>query len=151
MRGGDHDAVTYAPTAANLARVASGALRLRQRPGPWNALGAVKLLFPNRYNVYLHGTPVPSLFARVRRDFSHGCIRVEEPAALAAWVLAGQQGWDSAAVAAAMTSGPPSARVRLERPPAVHVLYATAAVGDDGVVRFYPDVYGLDAPAAPPR
>ena len=144
VRGGDHDAVRHPPTAANLARVASGALRLRQRPGPWNALGAVKLLFPNRFNVYLHGTPAPELFARSRRDFSHGCVRVEDPAALAAWVLGDEAGWDRDAVVAAMTRGPESRRVQVARPVTVHVLYATAAVGEDGVVRFYPDIYGHD-------
>ena len=145
VRGGDHDAVVHPPTPSNLARVATGALRLRQRPGPWNALGAVKFLFPNRYNVYLHGTPAQELFARTRRDFSHGCVRVEDPTALAEWVLAAEPGWDRAAIAAAMSSGPPSRRVRLARPLPVHVLYATAVVGDDGLVRFYPDIYGHDA------
>ena len=151
VRGGDHDAVVHAPTAANLARVATGALRLRQRPGPWNALGAVKFVFPNRYNVYLHGTPAQALFARARRDFSHGCVRVADPTTLAEWVLAGEQGWDRAAVEAAMTSGPPSRRVRLARPLSVHVLYATAVVGDDGLARFYPDIYGHDAVHAEAR
>ena len=80
-----------------------------------------------------------------RRDFSHGCIRVEDPTALAEWVLEGEPGWDRAAVVAAMTSGPASRRVRLDRPIPVHVLYATAVVGDDGLVRFYPDIYGHDA------
>lgn len=148
VRGGDHDAVIMPPTPANLDRVATGALRLRQRPGPLNALGPVKFLFPNRYNVYLHGTPAQSLFAPARRDFSHGCIRVEDPASLAIWVLEGQAGWDSASVTAAMTTGAQSRRVRLERAVQVHVLYATAVVGDDGLVRFYPDIYGHDAATA---
>ncbi|MHB1223946.1 MAG: L,D-transpeptidase family protein [Gemmatimonadaceae bacterium] len=64
VRGGDHDATIYRPSGANLARVAAGDLRLRQRPGPWNARGAVKVVFPNRYNVYLHGTPAQELFGR---------------------------------------------------------------------------------------
>ena len=71
----------------------AGALRVRQRPGPHNALGLVKFIFPNDDNVYLHGTPAQPLFARSRRDFSHGCVRVEDPAALAQWVLADQPGW----------------------------------------------------------
>ena len=152
VRGGDHGATVFAPTAGNLARVASGTLRLRQRPGPWNALGGVKLVFPNRYNVYLHGTPAPELFANIRRDFSHGCVRVEDPTALAEWVLELETGWDSAAIAAAMASGPLSRRVRLSRPIPVHVMYATAVVGDDGLVRFYPDIYHHDpVPAAAPE
>lgn len=144
VRGGEQDAVIYAPTAANLSRVAAGSLRLRQRPGPWNSLGLVKFVFPNRYDVYLHGTPAQELFALARRDFSHGCIRVEDPAALATWVLEGQGDWDSTAVAAAMTTGAKSRHVQLARPVPVHVLYATAVVGDDGLVRFYPDIYGRD-------
>ncbi|HEY0969367.1 MAG TPA: hypothetical protein VGE02_00150 [Gemmatimonadales bacterium] len=75
---------------------------------------------------------------------SHGCIRIENPAALAEWVLEGQAGWDGSAVAAAMTTGGKSRRVALERPVPVHVLYATAVVGDDGLVRVYPDIYGHD-------
>jgi murein L,D-transpeptidase YcbB/YkuD len=142
--GGDHDARVHAPTAANLARVAAGTLRLRQRPGAGNALGGVKIVFPNRYNVYLHDTPSTQLFARSRRDFSHGCIRVEQPAALATWVLAGQAPWDRAAVDAAMAGGPDARRVRVVAPIAVWVLYATAVVDEDGRPRFYPDVYGHD-------
>ena len=148
VRGGDHDAVVYAPTAANFARVASGYLRLRQRPGPKNALGAVKFVFPNPYNVYLHGTPAQELFARTRRDFSHGCIRVEDPTALAEWVLAGQEGWDRVAIADAMTSEERSQRVSIARPLPVYVLYATAVAGENAPLRFYPDLYGHDAALA---
>src|SRR5215472_11134367 len=76
-----------------LARLQAGALSVRQKPGPANALGLVKLIFPNEHNVYLHSTPAPELFSRTRRDFSHGCIRVEKPAELAAWALRNNQGW----------------------------------------------------------
>lgn len=148
VRGGDHDAVVYAPTAANLRSVAAGTLRLRQRPGALNALGQVKFLFPNRYNVYLHGTPAVSLFERARRDFSHGCIRVEDPTALAEWVLAGQGEWTRETIEAAMTDGPLAQRVRLERPVTVTVVYATVVVDDDARVHFYPDLYGHDAALA---
>ncbi|MBM4200513.1 MAG: hypothetical protein FJ189_04435, partial [Gammaproteobacteria bacterium] len=81
------NAAVYAPTRENLRRVSGGALKLRQRPGPKNALGLVKFAFPNDDSVYLHSTPNPGLFARTRRDFSHGCIRVADPVALAEWVL----------------------------------------------------------------
>ncbi|AHG92588.1 ErfK/YbiS/YcfS/YnhG family protein (plasmid) [Gemmatirosa kalamazoonensis] len=147
VRAGDDGraARTYAPNAANLARVASGTLRLRQRPGDRNALGPVKLVFPNPYNVYLHGTPARELFRQTRRDFSHGCIRVADPAALAAFALRGQVEWDSAAIAHAMASGPWSRRVAVARPIEVLTLYGTVVQGDDGLVRFYPDVYGHDA------
>lgn len=147
VRGGDDDAVIYAPTAANLERVAAGTLRLRQRPGPKNALGLVKFVFPNPYNVYLHGTPAQSLFERARRDFSHGCIRVEEPTTLAEVVLRGQPGWDRAAIERAM-HGTRTRRVDLERPVTVFVLYATVAVDEDGTLHFYPDLYGHDAALA---
>ena len=143
VHGGDHDAVRYPPIAENLDRVIRGSLRLRQRPGPWNSLGDVKLLFPNRFNVYLHGTPAHELVAATRRDFSHGCIRIEDPVALTAWVMRAE-GWDRAAVLAAMHDGPMSRRVVLRQPIAVHVIYSTAVVADDGRVHFYADVYGHD-------
>jgi len=145
VRGGDHDAVVFPPTPENLSRVAQGTLRIRQRPGAFNSLGPIKFLFPNRYNVYLHGTPAQEFFARSRRDFSHGCIRLEDPAAIARWVLDGQAGWDSSAVVAAMTTGRESRRVRLTRPVQVYMLYATAVAEEDGSVRFHPDIYGHDA------
>lgn len=145
VRGGDRGATVFAPTATNLDRVAAGELRLRQRPGAHNSLGGVKFVFPNRYNVFLHGTPEMSLFRRARRDFSHGCIRLEDPAALAGWVLRGQDSWNRDSVDAAMTTGGISRRIQLESPVGVYVIYATAAVEDDGLVRFYPDVYGHDA------
>ncbi|HEY3618106.1 MAG TPA: L,D-transpeptidase family protein, partial [Candidatus Sulfotelmatobacter sp.] len=69
-----------------LADLKAGKLAVRQKPGPTNALGLVKLMFPNEFNVYLHSTPAPELFSRARRDFSHGCIRMEKPAELTAWV-----------------------------------------------------------------
>lgn len=144
VRGGDEDAVVYAPTERNLDRVAAGTLRIRQRPGPKNALGLVKFVLPNDYNVYLHGTPAQQLFAESRRDFSHGCIRVEDPPALAELVLRGQAGWDRAAIEAAMNDTV-TRSVRVERPVAVYILYQTAVVGEDGVVRVYRDVYGYDA------
>jgi murein L,D-transpeptidase YcbB/YkuD len=144
VRGGDDAAVVHAPTARNLDRVAAGTMRIRQRPGPKNALGLVKFVFPNDYNVYLHGTPAQQLFAESRRDFSHGCIRVEDPPALAELVLRGQAGWDRAAIEAAMADTV-TRRVRIERPIAVYILYQTVVVGEDGVVRVYRDVYGYDA------
>ena len=76
--------------APTLAQLRSGNLRIRQTPGPENALGLVAFMFPNEYDVYLHGTPAMELFAKSRRDFSHGCIRAEKPQELAAWVLRNQ-------------------------------------------------------------
>lgn len=147
VRGGDHGATIFPATAANLSRVVRGELRIRQRPGANNSLGRVKFLFPNEYNVYLHGTPATELFSRARRDFSHGCIRVEDPTSLAAWVLKGQGDWNRDSVVAAMTEGVGriSRSVEIERPIPVYILYTTAVVGDDGRLHFYQDIYGHDA------
>ena len=131
VRGDDADAKIEPVTDATLARVASGALRLRQRPGARNSLGPVKFIFPNDYDVYLHGTPAQSLFAQSARDFSHGCIRVSDPARLAAFVLAGIAKWDSTHIAEAMQPSAPMQRVELTRPLPVFSLYGTA-VADDG-------------------
>ena len=144
VRGGDDDATVYAPSADNAARVEAGTLRLRQRPGPGNALGLAKFVFPNSHNVYLHGTPAQELFSRTRRDFSHGCIRVADPVALAALVLRDQDDWSRATIEAAM-AGDRTRRVRIAHPVAVYILYATVVAGADGVVKFYPDLYGHDA------
>ena len=126
-----------------LTRLATGELRVRQRPGLQNALGLAKFVFPNAANVYMHGTPETELFSRTRRDFSHGCIRLEDPEGLTAWVLQDQPAWDRAAIEAAMTA-PTSARALLTRPMPVVVFYTTAVAAPDGTIRFYPDVYGHD-------
>jgi murein L,D-transpeptidase YcbB/YkuD len=134
-----------ADTPANVALLRQGGLRLRQRPGPENALGLVKFVFPNEEDVYLHATPAPELFSRSRRDFSHGCVRVEEPVTLAEWVLKDQPGWTRQEVLAAM-AGPPSRRVALAAPIQVVLFYTTAAVmPDDGSLHFAQDIYGNDA------
>src|SRR6185503_13255433 len=100
---GDGDFGTPVPaTAANLSRVASGTLGIRQRPGPRNALGPAKFIFPNDHNVYLHGTPAQELFSRARRDFSHGCIRLEDPARFAVWTLRNPNEWSLEQVRGAM-------------------------------------------------
>lgn len=130
-------------TPAVLAGLTRGELRVRQRPGPDNALGLAKFVFPNAANVYLHGTPDTVLFARSRRDFSHGCIRLEDPAGLAAWVLRDQPAWNREAIEAAMAE-PPSTRALLTRPMPVLVFYTTAVAFPDGTVHFYHDVYGHD-------
>jgi murein L,D-transpeptidase YcbB/YkuD len=119
--------------------------RVRQKPGPGNALGHVKFMFPNPMNVYLHDTPSRDLFSRPRRDFSHGCIRLENPAALAAWVLRDDPKWTPAAVERAMSTGPLDAHVTLPHPVPVLIVYATAVVPEDGKVRFFEDLYGHDA------
>ncbi|MBS2023245.1 MAG: L,D-transpeptidase family protein [Deltaproteobacteria bacterium] len=121
----------------------AGKLHLRQRPGVANALGPVKLEIPNPYGVYLHGTPAGELFERTRRDFSHGCIRVEHPEALAAWALGRTPGWSEAQVQAAIASGE-TTQVPLAEPLPVVILYSTAVVAADGRVSFFEDIYGDD-------
>jgi len=130
-----------------LSGLRSGALEVRQKPGPTNSLGLVKFMFPNRYNVYMHGTPATELFARARRDFSHGCIRVEDPVTLAAWVLRDQPEWDVERIRAAM-NGDRTFQVNLIKPVPVLILYTTAVVQPDGEVRFFDDIYGYDASLA---
>ncbi len=103
----DGKVVTDGPISDDvLAQLKAGQLAVRQKPGPTNSLGLVKLIFPNEYNVYLHSTPSAALFAKSRRDFSHGCIRVEKPAELAAWVLRNNPDWTLERVRQAMQSGP---------------------------------------------
>ncbi len=136
-------------TPENLERLRAGTARVRQRPGPRNTLGLAKFLFPNRHTVYLHGTSKYALFARTRRDFSHGCMRVEDPAALAEFVLAGEPGWTRRGIAAAMEGEKPK-RVDLTRTLPVIITYLTAWPRRDGVVAFCEDIYGLDAAEALP-
>jgi len=126
-----------------LGRIASGAVLVRQKPGPKNALGLVKFIFPNDYSVYLHSTEAPELFARSQRDFSHGCIRVQDPVALAVWVLRAQTPWDREHIIAAMNDGD-NRRVNLTRPIPVLIVYGTAGVRPTGEVQFYDDIYGYD-------
>jgi L,D-transpeptidase YcbB len=125
-------------------QIYSGKLAIRQRPGPDNALGLIKFDLPNVYDVYMHGTPAMQLFSRSRRDFSHGCIRVEDPVALAAWVLRDQTVWDVDHILAAM-NGEETFRVSLTKPIPVLILYGTAIVAEDGEVHFFRDIYGYDA------
>ncbi len=127
-----------------LAQLRSGRLQVRQRPGKDNALGLVKFIFPNENNVYLHSTPAPELFARSRRDFSHGCVRVEKPAELAAYLLRNQPPWTLEKVQQAMQSGPDNQQVNLATPVPVVIFYITAVVEEDGSVHFFDDIYGHD-------
>jgi len=131
--------------ASMLARIQAGKLLVRQKPGASNALGLIKFMFPNEYEIYLHSTPVPQLFSRARRDFSHGCIRVEKPAELAAWLLQDQPQWTLEKVKEAMQSGPDNQQVNLTRKVPVAIVYMTAIVEEDGEAYFYNDIYGHDA------
>jgi len=142
--GAGGDAQPVAPTAENLALLRRGLLRVRQRPGPNNAMGLVKFIFPNDENVYMHDTPAQELFSRTRRDFSNGCVRLEQPLALAEWALNDQSEWTRDRIMAAM-HGRQSRRVNLTQPIQVILFYVTAAVmPEDGTVRFAEDIYGHD-------
>ena len=120
-----------------------GEYRFRQRPGTSNALGLVKFMFPNQFDVYLHDTPVDSLFARASRSFSHGCVRVEQPEQLAQYVLRDQPEWTPEKISEAMQAGREQT-VKLKEPIPVYLGYWTARVTPDGLVQFRKDVYGID-------
>ena len=130
-------------TEAKLQAVLDGALRIRQRPGPRNALGDIKFVFPNRQAIYLHHTPSVQLFEQARRDFSHGCIRIEQPVALAAFALHGMPGWDEPRIRAAMGAAAAPSVVSLAQPVPVLLAYTTALV-KEGRIHFFEDVYGHD-------
>ncbi len=131
-------------SSASIEALALGRARLRQRPGPGNALGRVKFLFPNPHQVYLHDTPARQLFARSRRDFSHGCIRIEQPTELAEWVLRTREDWPPERIGAAM-AGTRETSIRVDPPIALVIVYATAVVRQDDTISFYEDLYGHDA------
>jgi murein L,D-transpeptidase YcbB/YkuD len=126
-----------------LARLERGELGVRQQPGPTNPLGLVKFVLPNAADVYLHGTPLTELFSRVRRDFSHGCIRVEQPVELADWVLGDQAAWPPDSIDAALR-GPQTTRAPLAHALPVAIFYTTTVVRPDGSIWFYDDLYSQD-------
>jgi murein L,D-transpeptidase YcbB/YkuD len=128
-----------------LAGLKSGKYRLRQKPGPKNSLGLVKMIFPNDDSVYLHGTDEPGLFSNTVRDFSHGCIRVQNPADLAAWTLRNNPGWDLERVKATMNGTEENVQVNLVTTIPVFIVYGTAAVNEADEVFFFDDIYGYDA------
>jgi murein L,D-transpeptidase YcbB/YkuD len=130
------------PASVDLAN--AGEYRFRQRPGTSNALGLVKFMFPNQFDVYLHDTPADSLFARASRSFSHGCVRVEQPEQLAQYVLRDQPAWTPEKIDEAMHAGHEQT-VKLKEPIPVYLGYWTARVTPDGILQFRPDVYGIDA------
>ena len=131
-----------------LAQLRAGNLAVRQKPGPSNALGLIKFIFPNEHNVYLHSTPSQAAFSRSRRDFSHGCIRVEKPAELAAWVLRNNPDWSVERVQQGMRSGNDDITVSLVKPVPVFIVYGTALAYENGEAHFSDDIYGHDAKLA---
>lgn len=128
-------------------QIEHGGLLIREKPGPTNSLGLVKFMFPNQYDIYLHSTPQPELFSRSRRDFSHGCIRVQKPEDLAVWVLSTSDtpgDWNAQKVHDAMQNGPNNHQVNLKNPIPVVIFYLTALAEEDGQVHFFDDLYGYD-------
>ena len=131
-------------TAVDWSRYGPGnfPFQLRQRPGPGNALGRVKFMFPNRFNVYLHDTPSRTLFGRSERAFSHGCIRLSRPIEFAAEVLASVPCWDRGKIDGVVASKQRTV-VNLARPLPIHITYFTAWV-DRGIPQFRSDIYEQD-------
>ena len=131
------------PTPENLTLVAAGKLRCVRGRARRTRSGLAKFIFPNDENVYMHGTPAPQLFSRARRDFSHGCIRLEDPARFAEWVLRDQPEWTRARIDQAMQGERPT-RVNLKEPLTVVLFYDTVHVNSENVVFFVDDIYGHD-------
>lgn len=122
----------------------NGETRVRQRPGPKNALGYVKFLFPNDFNIYLHDTPNHELFNKDVRAFSHGCIRLEKPAELAQWVL----GWPADRVDEAMKNGPENRAIKVPQKIPVYIVYFTTYI-NNGQLNFGNDLYHRDDKLVP--
>jgi len=138
LRGG-----TVVPaTPENIADI-GGAVRARQTPGSWNSLGRVKFILPNAQAIYLHDTPAKTLFDQARRDYSHGCVRLSDPPALARFVLRDQPAWTADRIAAAMAADTPTT-VTLSHPIPVLIVYGTAVARENGEIFFYGDIYGHD-------
>ncbi len=118
-------------------------VRLRQRPGPSNALGRVKFMFPNRFNVYLHDTQARSLFGKAKRAFSHGCIRLARPIDLAEQLLSALPDWNRNRIQGVLDAKERTV-VNLAEPVDVHLTYATAWQGEGDTVHFAADIYRRD-------
>jgi murein L,D-transpeptidase YcbB/YkuD len=116
---------------------------IRQKPRGNNALGHVKFIFPNSYNIYLHDTPSKGLFNRANRAFSHGCIRVAQPKKLAKYLLQDQTEWTDQRIDEAMNAAEEK-WVTLKEPVPVFISYFTAWVDNDGLLNFRNDIYGHD-------
>ena len=142
----DRDGNKVDPASVDWSRYGRGRLppfQFVQRPGPTNALGRVKFIFPNSHFVFLHDTPSKSLFGRTERMFSSGCIRVEHPFEFAELLLDDAQKWNQESIQALLDSEKPRT-VFLEEPLTVMLLYGTVGIRDDNAVRFYADIYERD-------
>ena len=120
--------------------------RFKQDPGPQNALGRIKFMFPNQFDVYLHDTPSKELFTRARRDFSSGCIRIEKPVELAEYLLRNHPDWSPEKIRSLLSGNDDTPQtVKLIEPLNIHILYWTVWVGGDGRIYFSPDIYDRDS------
>lgn len=117
--------------------------KIRQRPGPWNALGGVKFIFPNAYHIYMHDTPAKTLFNEITRAFSHGCIRIEDPVNMALFLLEDQKEWNREKVIEAMNKEKETV-VFLKEKTMVYIIYFTAFIDEKGKLHFRKDIYGRD-------
>jgi murein L,D-transpeptidase YcbB/YkuD len=144
VSGRSDNATPLPATLKNLDALARGTLNLRQLPGPDNALGLMKFMMPNVYSVYMHDTPAQDLFARSERAFSHGCVRVADPVALAQYALRDDPAWTRERILEGMNGEGPL-RIDLRRPLRVFVIYGTAVATEGGSVLFFEDIYGHDA------
>jgi L,D-transpeptidase YcbB len=140
------DRTEVSPYSVDWSSVTRIPFQLRQDPGPLNALGRIKFMFPNRFNVYIHDTPAKSLFEKEARFFSYGCMRVQDPERLAE-VLLSAQGWTMDRIRAEIAAGKQKI-VNLKTKVPVHITYLTAWVNKDGTVHFRNDVYDRDQPLA---
>jgi murein L,D-transpeptidase YcbB/YkuD len=120
-----------------------GIPEIRQKPGPKNALGKIKFIFPNSFDIYFHDTPAKSLFKSNKRAFSHGCIRLSKPVQLAEYLLKDQPGWNSTKIQEAM-NGEEEKFVKLKDPVPVLISYYTAWVDENGTLNFREDIYDHD-------
>jgi murein L,D-transpeptidase YcbB/YkuD len=116
---------------------------IRQKPGTGNALGKVKFLFPNSFNIYFHDTPSKSLFDRDKRAFSHGCIRLQDPFRMAQYLLKDNPEWSAEKINVAMNEGSEK-YVKLKDPVPVFITYYTSWVDDNGLLNFRDDIYKHD-------
>lgn len=148
FQGWGSDSKELDPSTIDWSKVSSKDMnqyRVRQDPGPKNALGSLKLMFPNKHHVYLHDTPSHALFKKEKRAFSHGCIRMDRPVEMASWVLGGEEkGWGIERINEIIKERKRQVVV-LEKPVPIHILYRTAFVDpESNAINFYEDIYGRD-------
>ena len=147
FEGWGADAKELDPAGIDWQKIKAADLKFhfRQDPGPQNALGRIKFMLPNPFEVYLHDTPSRELFDKPRRDFSHGCIRIEKPLELAEYLLKNDPDWSAEKIRSTLTgSVAPEQTVKLPEPINVHLLYWTAWLGADDQIYFSADIYGRD-------